>query len=56
MHTGHIPEHRPQEDQDPKWPDFIWIALLVVAGLLATFLLWQGEQTNIQALLGHFQP
>ena len=51
-----MPEHQPQEDRDPQWPDFVWIALLVAAGLLAGFALWQSEQTNIRALLGFLEP
>jgi len=48
-------EHRQQEDQDPRWPDWTWITLLVVV-LLTGFWLWQGEQTNVRALLGAFEP
>ena len=48
-------KHRLQEEQEPKWPDWTWIALLV-AVLLAGFVLWQGDQTNVHLLLGRFEP
>ena len=48
-------KHRLQEEQEPKWPDYTWIALLV-AVLLAGLVLWQGDQTNVHALLGRFEP
>jgi hypothetical protein len=48
-------EHRVQEEQEPKWPDWTWNALLV-AVLLAGFVLWQGDQINVHALLGRFEP
>ena len=53
---GGMSEQQQHEDQHPRWPDFTWIALLVMAILLTGFMLWQGEQTNIGALLGAYEP
>jgi hypothetical protein len=48
-------KHRLQGEREPKWPDYTWIALLV-AVLLAGLVLWQGDQTNVHALLGRLEP
>jgi hypothetical protein len=48
-------EHRLQQEQEPKWPDWTWIAL-ILAVLLAGFVLWQGDQSNVQAFLVRLEP
>jgi hypothetical protein len=48
-------EHRLREEQELKWPDWTWIALLV-AVLLTGFVLWESDQTNVHAVLVRFEP
>ena len=37
-----MPEDGPSDDEDSKWPDWTWIALLVLAGLLTGFVALAG--------------
>jgi len=33
-------EHQPQDDQEARWRDWTWVALLALAGLATGFVLW----------------
>jgi len=42
-----MPDRERQGEEEPNWPDWVWITLALVAGMLLTFVLldrWQGPR------------